>query len=211
MTCVEFQEVLPDIMEGQRNAEHEAHLHSCSACSGLVSDLNLISEQARFLQASEEPSLRVWNRIEIALQQEGLIHQPAQDRYVVRAIPRRWSPAWLLPLAAILVIAFGITVYKGGSSQQQGADKSFARNVQMNAPAVGNNGDDQQLLEVVGTRTPSMRASYAANLQNVNAYIRDAESSVQNDPNDEEAQHSLMAAYEQKAMVYEMALDRSLP
>ena len=56
-----------------------------------------------------------------------------------------------------------------------------------------------------------MRASYAANLQNVNAYIRDAEQTVQSDPNDEEAQHSLMAAYEQKAMVYEMALDRSLP
>jgi hypothetical protein len=211
MTCVEFQEVLPDVMEGQRNAEHEAHLHSCSVCSGLVSDLNLISEQARFLQASEEPSPRVWNQIEIALRQEGLIHQPARDRSVIRAFPRRWSPAWLLPVAAILVIAFGITVYKGGSSQQQGAGKSVASNIQMSAPSVGNNGDDQQLLEVVGTRTPSMRASYAANLQNVNAYIRDAESSVQNDPNDEEAQHSLMAAYEQKAMVYEMALDRSLP
>ena len=211
MTCVEFQEVLPDVMEGQRNAEHEAHLHSCSACSGLVSDLNLISEQARFLQASEEPSLRVWNRIEIALQQEGLIHQPARDRSVVRAFPRRWSPAWLLPVAAILVIAFGITVYRGGPAQQQIADKTIAAPARVSTSLAGNSGDDQQLLEVVGSRTPSVRASYAANLQNVNAYIRDAEQSVQNDPNDEEAQRSLMAAYEQKAMVYEMALDRSLP
>jgi hypothetical protein len=171
----------------------------------LVSDLNLISRQARLLQASEEPSPRVWNQIEIALRQEGLIRRPARDRSVV-AFPRRWSPAWLLPVAAILVIAFGIVVYKGGPSQQQVADKAVATGV--SAPG---NGDDQQLLEVVGSRTPSMRASYAANLQNVNAYIRDAEQTVQNDPNDEEAQHSLMAAYEQKAMVYEMALDRSLP
>jgi len=208
MTCVEFQEVLPDIMEGQRNAEHEAHLHSCSVCSGLVSDLNLISEQARFLQASEEPSPRVWNRLEIALRQEGLIHQPGRDRSLVPAFSRRWSPAWLLQVAAILVIAFGIVVYKGGPSKQQIADKTIAAPAQVSA---GNNGDDQRLLEVVGSRTPSMRASYAANLQNVNAYIRDAEQTVQNDPNDEEAQHSLMAAYEQKAMVYEMALDRSLP
>ena len=208
MTCVEFQEVLPDIMEGQRNAEHEAHLHSCSVCSGLVSDLNLISEQARFLQASEEPSPRVWNRLEIALRQEGLIHQPGRDRSLVSAFSRRWSPAWLLPVAAILVIAFGIVVYKGGPSKQQIADKTIAAPAQVSA---GNNGDDQRLLEVVGSRTPSMRASYAANLQNVNAYIRDAEQTVHNDPNDEEAQHSLMAAYEQKAMVYEMALDRSLP
>jgi len=205
MTCIEFQEVLPDIMEGQRDTEQEAHLQSCSVCSGLVSDLNLISRQARLLQASEEPSPRVWNQIEIALRQEGLIRQPARDRSVV-AFPRRWSPAWLLPVAAILVIAFGIVVYKGGPSQQQVADKAVATGV--SAPG---NSDDQQLLEVVGSRTPSMRASYAANLQNVNAYIRDAEQTVQSDPNDEEAQHSLMAAYEQKAMVYEMALDRSLP
>jgi hypothetical protein len=207
MTCIEFQEVLPDIMEGQHNAEHQAHLQSCSVCSGLVSDLNLISRQARLLQASEEPSPRVWNQIEIALRQERLIRQPARDRSVF-AFPRRWSPAWLLPVAAILVIAFGIVVYKGGPSQQQVADKAVVTGV--SAPNVGN-GDDQQLLEVVGSRTPSMRASYAANLQNVNAYIRDAEQTVQSDPNDEEAQHSLMAAYEQKAMVYEMALDRSLP
>ena len=209
MTCIEFQEVLPDIMEGQRNAEHAAHLQSCFVCSGLVSDLSLISEQARLLQASEEPSPRVWNGIEIALRQEGLIRQPGRDRSLV-AFPRRWSPAWLLPVAAILVIAFGIVVYKGGPSQQQIADKTIAAPAQASAPSAGNR-DDQQLLEVVGARTPSVRASYAANLQNVNAYIRDAEQTVQNDPNDEEAQHSLMAAYEQKAMVYEMALDRSLP
>jgi len=209
MTCIEFQEVLPDIMEGQRNAEHTAHLQSCSVCSGLVSDLSLISEQARLLQASEEPSPRVWNQIEIALRQEGLIRQPGRDRSLVAAFSRGWSPAWLLPVAAILVIAFGVTVYKGGPSQQQVADKAVA--TPASAPLAGSNGDDQQLLEVVGSRTPSMRASYAANLQNVNAYIRDAEQTVQNDPNDEEAQHSLMAAYEQKAMVYEMALDRSLP
>jgi len=210
MTCGEFQKFLPDIMEGERNAEHAAHLQSCSACSGLVSDLNLISHQARLLQASEEPSPRVWNQIEIALRQEGLIRQPGRDRSLVSAFSRRWSPAWLLPVAAILVLAFGVTVYKGGRSQQRIADSRVAAPVAMSL-AASNNNDDQQLLEVVGSRTPSMRASYADNLQNVNAYIRDAEQTVHNDPNDEEAQRSLMAAYEQKAMVYEMALDRSLP
>ena len=209
MTCGEFQKILPDIMEGQRRAEHAAHLQSCPACSGLVSDLSLISEQARLLQASEEPSPRVWNQIEIALRQEGLIRQPGRDRSLVSAFSRRWSPAWLLPVAAILTIAFGIVVYKSRPSQQQIADNGVAAPV--SASLAPNSNDDQQLLEVVGSRTPSMRASYADNLQNVNAYIRDAEQTVQNDPNDEEAQHSLMAAYEQKAMVYEMALDRSLP
>lgn len=81
-------------------------------------------------------------------------------------------------------------------------------------PAVnrpGGNDDDQQVLEAIGSRSPAIRAEYAANLQNVNDYIRDAEESAQADPNDEEAQQSLMDAYEQRAMVYDMALDRSMP
>jgi len=81
-------------------------------------------------------------------------------------------------------------------------------------PAVnrpGANDDDQQILEAIGSRSPAVRAEYAANLQNVNNYIRDAEESAQADPNDEEAQQSLMDAYEQRAMVYDMALDRSMP
>ena len=81
-------------------------------------------------------------------------------------------------------------------------------------PAVnrpGGNDDDQQVLEAIGSRSPAIRADYAANLQNVNDYIRDAEESAQADPNDEEAQQSLMDAYEQRAMVYDMALDRSMP
>ena len=45
----------------------------------------------------------------------------------------------------------------------------------------------------------------------MNNYIRDAQESVNADPNDEEAQQALMHAYGQKSMIYEMALDRSLP
>ena len=63
MNCVEFQRILPEIIDGGRNAEQEAHLTSCSACSGLVSDLNDISREARRLRGSEEPSPRVWSSI----------------------------------------------------------------------------------------------------------------------------------------------------
>jgi len=71
--------------------------------------------------------------------------------------------------------------------------------------------DDQDLLEVVGSQSPTMRAEYAANLKNVNAYIREAEETAKANPEDEQAQESLMNAYEQRSMVYEMAMDRSLP
>jgi len=71
--------------------------------------------------------------------------------------------------------------------------------------------NDEPLLQEVSERAPLMRATYEANLRDVNLYIKDAKASVEADPNDEEAQQALMDAYGQKSMIYEMALDRSLP
>jgi len=213
MNCAEFQRVLPETIEGGGTAEHQAHLISCPQCSGLVSDMNAISKTARLLRASEEPSPRVWNSIEVSLKREGLIRQPLRDRSVANWRAGGWSLAWLVPVAAALLIGFGVIVYQRGPAQPS----QLAEKVPVAAPSrqvvnrVGANDDDQQVLEAIGSRSPVVRAEYAANLQNVNEYIRDAEESAQADPNDEEAQQSLMDAYEQRAMVYDMALDRSMP
>jgi hypothetical protein len=213
MNCAEFQRVLPETIEGGGTAEHQAHLISCPQCSGLVSDLNAISKTARLLRASEEPSSRVWNSIEISLKREGLIRQPLRDRSVANRSAGGWSLAWLVPVAAALLIGFGVIVYQRGPARQS----EVAEKVPAATPSrqvinrAGSNDDDQQVLEAIGSRSPVVRAEYAANLQNVNEYIRDAEESAQADPNDEEAQQSLMDAYEQRAMVYDMALDRSMP
>jgi len=215
MNCAEFQRVLPETIEGGGTAEHQAHLISCPQCSGLVSDLNAISKTARLLRASEEPSPTVWNSIEISLKREGLIRQPLRARSVANRSAGGWSLAWLVPVAAGLLIGFGVIVYQRGPAQQSHvAEKVLpatpSRQV-INRAGSNNNNDDQQVLEAIGSRSPVVRAEYAANLQNVNNYIRDAEESAQADPNDEEAQQSLMDAYEQRAMLYDMALDRSMP
>ena len=88
MNCVELQRLLPDIMEDGRTAEQAAHLQSCPECSGLVSDLKMISQQARLLQSIDEPSPRVWNSIEVALRAEGLI-RPQGELSLVPPRPRR--------------------------------------------------------------------------------------------------------------------------
>jgi hypothetical protein len=48
-------------------------------------------------------------------------------------------------------------------------------------------------------------------LRRVNQYITDAKNTVAENPNDEDARRSLMEAYQEKAMLFELALDRSLP
>jgi hypothetical protein len=211
MTCTEFERVLPEIIDGGRTIEQEGHLGSCPACWELVRDLHSISIQARLLRTEEaEPSARVWRFIEIALRQEGLIREPQQIEPQQAAIAgsrfrRWWSSAWLLPVSAMLLVTAGILRYQHRPVFSTSISKEP---VVMSDLALS---DDQQLLQTVQTRSPAMLASYQANLKNVNAYIRDAEDSAKNNPNDEEAQRILMNAYAQKSMVYEMALDRSMP
>ena len=206
MTCEEFERVLPELGRGH-SIEQEAHLKSCSACSDLVADLNAISQQARFLQGSEEPSPWVWRSIEVSLRQEGLIREGGLERPRIPAASLGWRLRWLVPLAAALLVGFGALMHQ----QHRTGLGAEQRPPQVGVVADAMANDDVQLLNTVSARMPSMRASYEANLRSVNAYIRDAEQSAHSDPNDEVAQQYLRNAYEQKAMVYEMALDRSLP
>jgi hypothetical protein len=67
--------------------------------------------------------------------------------------------------------------------------------------------DDQQFLDEVSRQAPMMRATYENELRSVNSYIRDARVYVDQNPADEDARQHLMDAYEQKAMLYQMALD----
>jgi hypothetical protein len=68
--------------------------------------------------------------------------------------------------------------------------------------------DDQQFLSVVSTRAPSMRATYENQLQAVNADIRETQAYVNRNPGDPDARQHLMDAYQQKALLYQIALDR---
>jgi hypothetical protein len=218
MTCQEFQRVLPEL-EGGRSFEADEHLRICSRCWDLVSDLDAITEQAHTLQASEEPSPRVWNSIEITLRQEGLIRPSGLDR------PARlwtgWQVRWLAPAAAALLLVSGFVLrhQRGGPSQLATRTVASSTSATANPPVAAisratagqADGDEDQLLTIVATRAPDLRAGYANNLRAVNAYIRDAESSARENPNDEIAQQYLTNAYEQRAMVYEIAMARSLP
>ena len=211
MNCVELQESLAEIEDGS-SAEQQAHLKYCPGCSALVADLNLVAAAASELRAAAEPSPRVWNSIEISLRQEGLIHAPRASRSLIPSFGNRWGWArWLVPAAAALLIAVGIYV-RQHSLPLQVADNLAQPAVSAtdsDLEIAGLNDDD--LLQEVSQQSPAMRAQCEDNLRRVNQYIQDAKSDVAANPNDEEAHRSLLAAYHQKAMLFELAIDRSLP
>jgi hypothetical protein len=90
------------------------------------------------------------------------------------------------------------------SARSQAALESAARPTVEPAPSA----EDQQFLSVVSTRAPSMRATYENQLQAVNADIRETQAYVKRNPRDAEARQHLMDAYQQKALLYQIALDR---
>jgi len=211
MNCFELQASLVETADGS-GAAQRAHLKTCTECSALVAELNLIASTAVELRAADEPSPRVWNSLEIALRQEGLVRPQRASRSLLPSLSSRWAwGRWALPLAAAVLIAVGIYVRQHSLVRQLARDTAPAivpTDVSDRAIA-GLNDDD--LLQEVAQQSPAMQAQYTDNLRHVNQYIQDAKGVVAANPNDEEARRSLMEAYQEKAMLFELAMDRSLP
>jgi hypothetical protein len=184
-----------------------------TALNQFETELNLIASSAVSLREMHEPSPRVWNSIEIALRQEGLIRPQGttpskRSRSLLPSFSSQWAfTRWALPVAAMLLIAVSLYVRQQPVSDQLAkvATKPAAVAKVSDSAVAGLNDDD--LLQEVAEQSPAMKAQYADNLVHVNQFIQDARSDVDANPNDEEARRSLMAAYQEKAMLFELAMD----
>lgn len=210
MNCGEFERVLPEFLEGEHTREQQAHFDSCSACANLLADLDLISSQAKLLVASEEPRPAVWDALESRLRHEGLIRLPEFVTPKV-SIFSRWRTAWLLPVAAALVIAAGIKLYHPAGVGDQSPIAKQKQPVTKPTVAAVVSQEDRVLMNTVATRIPAQQARYRADLDSANSFIRDAEQSMKDDPNDVYMQQMLINAYAQKQMLYNLAVERSEP
>jgi hypothetical protein len=207
MDCVELQQSLAEIEDGS-SAEQQNHLRSCSSCTSLVEELTLIISSAPELVEADDPSPRVWNSIEIALRQEGLIRPQRANQPVISSFATRWGWArWMVPAAALLLILAGTYVNRRSSSRQMVNNVTPVSTPDLAAAGL----NDAELLQAVSDQTPVAQAQYQDNLRRVNEYIHDAKLSVEANPDDEEARRSLLEAYQEKAMLFDMAMDRSLP
>src|SRR4051794_30163804 len=129
----------------------------------------------------EDPSPRVWNGISKSLEREGLV-KPAPARRGLLG-PQRQSWGWMIPVAAVLALAVGISMWRQHSASQTAANNPASQP----AAVTAEDGDDQQVLDQLTQVQPALRADFEQNLRSVNAYIRDAKSSLQENPDDNEA------------------------
>jgi len=222
-------------IDGDQDLEFQSHLRSCPACAELVADLKLIASEARTLANAEEPPPRVWVRIAAELRDEGLIREPEVPParpVVVAPSRRRWNPFWLAPVAVAILAAGSYflshkstapiarqAVRQSVAPQAQGAvdesstlpatpsvrPRQSTEEAEISAPV---STDDQQFLSEVSSRAPTMRATYENQLHAVNVEIEETQAYINRNPGDIDARQHLMDVYQQKAMLYQMALDR---
>jgi hypothetical protein len=210
MNCQEFQQVLPHIIETGGNAEQEAHLQSCQACSELVRDLKYIAEQAKLLLPMRDPSPRVWSNIQQSLEREGLSQEGRMSRqgHITKtstAQKKSWTPLGIV-IAAIAVLALTVLLirYQPNPNQQAAALPTTS-----DGPAALDS-NDQVLVSQISQRDPAVARAYESSLKEVNSYISDSQQALKNDPGNTLVRRHLIHAYHQKAMLYEMATNRSL-
>ena len=143
MTCIEFQDILADVIDGETDAQHAAHLRSCSSCLELVSDLRAIAAGAKLLCADSEPSPRVWANIQRTLEAEGIIRPATQPGATLFSQRRSWSPVWLATGALIVLVAVAAFLYNNysGRNQQVAQTPTASSN-----EAPGASADDMELL-----------------------------------------------------------------
>jgi hypothetical protein len=209
MTCVELQESLAE-NENATNAAQRAHLRDCPECAALVAELLVIACAAGELREGHEPGPHVWNSIQLALKQEGLIRPQRSALSLLPSFTSSWGWArWALPVAALLLITLGLIVRQHAPSNQIATNQASVIAPASDLQIAGLNDDD--LMQEIAHQAPALQAEYNESLRHVNQYIQDAKDIVAANPNDEEARRSLMEAYQQKAMLFELALDRSLP
>ena len=192
MDCNQFQNALPLIIETGGNPEEEEHLKSCANCSSLVADLKFIAEQAKLILPLHDPSPRVWNNIQTALQKE---ESAGSGRRRLQAVvskgPRsraKKNISRAAGTATVLLLRFMLF-------QQQNGDLER----------------DRQVLDEVARNRPALRPVYEKSLREANAYISDVRKSLRAHPQDAFAREQLRDAYAQKAAIYDMASSRSMP
>lgn len=202
MNCEQLQEILPHVIDEGGNAEADAHLASCAACGELAHDLKHIATQAGLLLPMHDPGPRVWSNIQQSLVSEGLIRggrtpgstgvTPFPKR--LAPVPRSWTPLGsFIAAVAVLLLAVALFRYTPSAAGTQ---------------AIAVSGD-QKLISRISKEDPAVGKAYEESLKQADSYIADAEKAAKDNSGDAFASEQLMDAYQQKAMLYEMAAARS--
>jgi hypothetical protein len=225
MHCQQFEEMLAQQPEGPLPLAAANHLESCPRCCLLRDDLQAIAVAAREWGREElAPPPHLWASIQVQLQAEGLIAGPGPHGHGLHLQPaantgwlaRWWNAAPRLELAGayvlLLLIAAGLAGYRNDLPADP-QDRPVAA-TQISQPALDGlgrtlDGNMQRVVASFSEYDGSVALSLRRNLATIDNLIAVCEKSVREHPGDPLAREYLYGAYQQKADLLSVAMDRS--
>lgn len=216
MNCTEFEKLASALLEGESHPEAHAHLASCPHCRLLINELGAIEQAARTLPL-QEPSPRLWARLEAVATAEGLWTQPRWQQWpapLASVFPLRPALAGVLGLIFLLAVglvssppaekplsaAAAFEVARGELVQEAG----YANRYEVHLQTV----EDQMLApEGEAVMDAGLRDLTARPLSDVDRCIAQTQQRLNDHPDDTLARDELRRLYQQKVTVLQAMAD----
>jgi hypothetical protein len=187
-----------------------AHLAGCSSCQGLIADLTAIVATAHLLPAEVEPPLRVWTSLRAQLEDEGIIKgagarttwwHPFSELFRARALATAG--------VGVLVVAAIVLQVRPPATHPTEARSTY-ENYDDTSMTLSNtlSNDEAHLPSMRLAGSSKVDVALRQNLDIVDKFIVDCEQRVKEQPGDELARDYLTGAYQQKAELLSVMMER---
>lgn len=213
MQCHEFEQILEQRAGEGFPADAAAHVNDCVRCRAMVSDLEAIQTVARHWAAEVEPPGHLWPALRAQLESEGLIRTPGRAAAPALGWLGGWWETLSRPALAGACLAFllaaAVLVGVVGHLRQTPPAPSTAA-VQSATTSLDRQlaSEERGTVQAMHQHDPAVTASLRENLDIVDNFIALCEKSVREEPRNDMAREYLYGAYQQKAELLAMMMDR---
>jgi len=183
-----------------------AHLSGCSSCRNLIADLTAIVATAHLLPADVEPPARVWTSLRSQLEEEGIIRSSA-PRSGWLSFSEFFRPrVWATAAVGLLIVAAVALQFQRSTTQSTEARNAYENIYQDTSLTLNNDEAHLPAMQLAGNS--GMDVSLRQNLDIVDKFIVDCEQRVKDEPQDDLTREYLSGAYQQKAEVISVMMER---
>jgi hypothetical protein len=183
-----------------------AHLVGCNSCRNLIADLTAVIATAHLLPAEVEPPHRVWTSLRVQLEREGIIRSASPHSWWL-SLSDFFRPRLLATAAVGLLIVAAAALHFQRSATQPTEARNVYDNLYQDTSLTLNN-DEARLPAMQLASSSGMDVSLRQNLDIVDKFIIDCEQRVKEQPQDDLTREYLTGAYQQKAELIAVMMER---
>jgi hypothetical protein len=183
-----------------------AHLAGCSSCQSFIADLTAIVATAHLFPAEVDPPARVWTSLRMQLEEEGIIRSAGHHSFW-RGFSEFFRPRLLATAAVgLLILAAAALQFQRPTAQPTEARNTYDSVYQDTSLTLSN--DEAHLPSGPLVGNSGVDVSLRQNLDIVDKFIVDCEQRVKENPQDDLTREYLTGAYQQKAELISVMMDR---